>query len=262
MRERVTAVIPTKNVARIIVATLESLRFCDEVVIVDMFSDDETRAVCARYPNVRFIERSDYIYGNFNHGVEQASGDWIIRIDSDEVVGDELREAILEVLNGNPAGHQAYEAFCHLYFFGMRLRHGFGDQWRTMLFQKGVARYQVRSEHEGLTLSVAQGKLRGFYSHYTNPTISAWVQKTNYYSDRDLERVEQPIAPNRWRVGYETLRIFQRMYLRPGWLIKDGYLGFVVAGISAFAIFMQHAKVWEKAERLRRTRDGSEQTRA
>ena len=246
-RARVSAVIPAKNVANIIGPTLESLRFCDEVVVVDMFSTDATREVCARFPNVRFLQREDYIYGNFNHGVEQATGDWIIRIDSDEVVGDELRRSIESVLAGNPAGFDAYEAFCHLYFFGMRLRHGFGDQWRTMLFRKGTASYAVKSEHEGLTLTVPQGRLNGFYSHYTNPTVSTWVQKLNYYTDRDVERMATPVAPTRRRVAYETVRVFQRFYLGPGWLVRDGYLGFIVAGMVAFATFLQHAKTWEKS---------------
>lgn len=245
--QRVSAVIPTKNVAEIIIPTLESLRFCDEVVIVDMFSTDGTREICERYPNVRVIQRDDYIYGNFNHGAEEASGDWIIRIDSDEVIGDELRQSIQAVLRADDPTCDSYEAFCHLYFFGMRLRHGFGDQWRTMLFRKGTARYPVRSEHEGLVLAGPQGKLDGFYSHFTNPTISVWLQKINYYSDRDIERLREAVAPRRWRVAYETLRIFQRFYLGPGWLIRDGYLGFVVAGMTAFAIFLQHVKTWEKA---------------
>ena len=56
-RETVAAVIPTKNVANVIRPTLDSLEFCDEVIIVDMYSTDDTRAVCEGYPNVRFFER-------------------------------------------------------------------------------------------------------------------------------------------------------------------------------------------------------------
>src|SRR3954466_14724883 len=89
---KVAAVIPTKNVAEVIAPTLDSLAFCDEVIIVDMHSTDGTREVCERYPNVRFFERNDYIYGNFNFGVEQANSDWIVRLDSDEVISAALRD--------------------------------------------------------------------------------------------------------------------------------------------------------------------------
>ena len=258
-RDNVGAVIPTKNVANIVRPTLDSLRFCDEVVVVDMFSTDDTREVCESYPNVRFLQREDYIYGKFNYGVDRLTTDWVIRLDSDEVISDRLRDSILAVLENNVAGFQAYEALCHLYFFGKRMHHGFGNHWRTVLFRRGFARYAVRSEHEGLTLEGPQGRLEGHYSHFTNPTISSWIAKLNYYSDRDVERDPNPTPASRSRVLYQTVRNFQRMYLRPYWLIRDGYFGFVVAGISAFAIFLQHAKAWEKSERLEELRARGEE---
>ena len=202
----VAAVIPTKDVASVIRPTLESLRFCDEVIIVDMFSSDGTRELCESYPNVRFFQRDDYIYGNFNFGLEQARSDWIIRLDSDEVISRELENSIVEVLKSSPEGQpSAYEALCHLYFFGRRLRHGFGDQFRTTLFKKGSASYQVRSEHEHLQVTGPVGRLTGHYEHFTNPTVSTWIQKTNYYTDKDVERLSDPCTIPAWRVTYTVL---------------------------------------------------------
>jgi glycosyltransferase involved in cell wall biosynthesis len=250
-RARVSAVIPTKNVAGFIRPTLESLRFCDEVVIVDMFSTDESRAVCESYPNVRFYQRQDYIYGNFNYGIEQATGDWILRIDSDELVGPELRESILEVLAEPDPKFLHYDAFCHLYFFGMRLRHGFGDQWRTMIFKKGTARYPVESEHEGLTVTGPAGQLRGHYDHFTNPTLTAFLAKVNYYLDKDAERapIRPPLAP--WQVVLNSARWFRGAYWGKGKLRQDGYLGFVVAFCSAFSMALIELKAWERYEKSR-----------
>src|SRR5262245_27441672 len=108
-RATVAAVIPTKNVADIIAGTLESLRFCDEVIVVDMFSTDATRAVCELFPNVRFFQRHDYIYGNFNFGVELAKSEWIIRLDSDERLSPELQREIIELLSIAPTC-DVYEA--------------------------------------------------------------------------------------------------------------------------------------------------------
>ena len=249
-RHTVAAVIPTKNVADIIRPTLESLRFCDEVIIVDMFSTDGTRALCESYPNVRFLQRQDYIYSNFNYGVEQAKSEWIIRLDSDEVLSPELQRSIQEVLEQEQPAHPVYDAFCHLYFFGKRLRHGFGNQWRNTLFRKGAARYECRSEHEHLTVQGSVGRLKGHYDHFTNPTISRWMEKTNYYTDRDVERVARPIPTKPFWVMYYVFRQWQRLYLAPGWMMRDGYVGFAVAGLASFSVFMQYCKVWERAERL------------
>jgi glycosyltransferase involved in cell wall biosynthesis len=249
MAASISAVIPTKNVAGFIRPTLESLRFCDEVVIVDMFSSDDSRAVCESYPNVRFYQRQDFIYGNFNFGAEQATGDWILRIDSDEVVSPDLRESIQEVLADPDPKFLHYNAFCHLYFFGMRLRNGFGDQWRTMIFKMGTAHYLVQNEHEGLTLTGPAGRLRGNYDHFTNPTLSAWLAKANYYSDRNVERqaTRTPLPP--WRIITNLIRYFRGSYFGKGGLRKDGYLGFVVALVVAFDIAILELKMWEKHEK-------------
>ncbi len=249
MRTTVSAVIPTKNVAEKIGPTLDSLRFCDEVVIVDMYSTDNTREFCESYPNVKFYERQDYIYANFNYGVEQATSDWIIRLDSDEVLNPELQKAVQEVLEDPQPKHSNYDALCHLFFFGMKLNHGYGNQWRTLLFRKGTAYYKARSEHEGLTVNGAPGQLRGFYEHFTNPTISEWISKINYYTDRDIERA--PITPPRawWRIVLDMARYFRFAYFGSGNLRHDGYLGFVVALISAFSLALAEMKKWERYEK-------------
>ena len=250
-RATVSAVIPTKNVEKIIRPTLESLRFCDEVVIVDMFSTDNSRAVCESYPNVRFLQRQDFIYGNFNFGAEQANSEWILRIDSDEVVSPELRESIREVMRNPNPPFLHYDALCHLYFFGMRLRNGYGDQLRTMIFRKGTAQYQVKSEHEGLDCTGPPGKLTGHYDHFTNPSLSTWIAKTNYYTDKDIERAPiRPPLPS-WKVLLNMARYFRGAYFGKGRLRRDGYLGFVVALCSAFAIALMEMKGWEKYEKNR-----------
>ena len=214
-----------------------------------MFSTDRSKQIAAAYPNVRWHERDGYIYGNFNYGVASATSQWIIRLDSDEVLSTELQQSIVEILNSPSDRCQSYDALCHLYFFGKRLTHGFGNSWRTTLFRKGAARYQAKSEHEHLTVDGPVGRLSGHYDHFTNPTISAWIAKTNYYTDRDIERMPEPVvALPRWKITYQVLRLFQRLYLRPGWMCKDGYLGFVVSGLGAYGLFIQHCKAWERAE--------------
>jgi glycosyltransferase involved in cell wall biosynthesis len=253
---RVSAVIPARNVGRIIRPTLESLRFCDEVVVIDMFSTDDTRAVCESYPNVRFFQRRDYIYGNFNYGIDQATGDWIIRLDSDEVLSPGLQRSIQRVLADPDPPHTNYDAFSHLYLFGMRLRGLYGDQWRTVLFRKGCGRYEVRSEHEGLTLTGSTGRLDGHYDHFSTPSISAWIAKYNYYTDRDTERAAVRRPTPRWRVATDTLRFFWGAYFGKGRLYRDGYLGFAVAAIATIGQVLYHLKAWEKYERQRRSAAG------
>ena len=252
-RTKITAVIPTKNVGAIIRPTLESLRFCDEVVIIDMFSTDSTKAVCQSYPNVRFFQRQDYIFGNFNFGAEQASGEWILRLDSDEVVSDELRESIQQVISDSNPPYTNYDASCRLFLFGMQLHHFYGssDNWRTHLFRKGTARYPLQSEHEALQVTGPTGRLKGKYDHFSTPSISQWVGKYNYYTDLDAERTPSRPPRPRWRIVLDAARFFRGAYLGKGQLHRDGYLGLTVAVMATFGQVLLELKLWERYEKAR-----------
>ena len=248
-RQTVAAVIPTRNVADVIRPTLESLGFCDEIVIVDMHSTDGTRAACEAFPNVRFFERQDYIYGNFNFGVDQARSDWIVRLDSDEVVSPRLRESIEATLAEPGPRFDHYEAECHLYICGTWLRGGYGDGSRTTLFRKGTARYAVKGEHEQLTTTGPAGRLEGHYDHFSVPSLSNWMAKYNYYTDRDAERIPLRPPESPWKTVWHAANHFRGSYFGKGKLRRDGYLGFAVAVLAAFAQILLEMKVWEQWQR-------------
>jgi glycosyltransferase involved in cell wall biosynthesis len=102
-RQTVAVIIPTKNVAAFFRPTLESIRFADEVIVVDMSSTDGTTSLCTEYANVKVIDKVDYIYANVNTGFDAATTDWVIRLDSDEVLTAALQDEILSFLENPPA---------------------------------------------------------------------------------------------------------------------------------------------------------------
>src|SRR5947209_251059 len=89
-RQTISAVLCVFNEAHQIARCLDALAWCDEVVVVDRFSTDDTRKIAETYPNVRFFQREDWTNPNMNFGIEQATGDWILRIDCDEIVSPEM----------------------------------------------------------------------------------------------------------------------------------------------------------------------------
>ena len=104
-RERISAVLCVLNEAHQIARCLDALAWCDEVIVVDRFSKDATREIAEGYPNVRFFQREDWTNPNMNFGIEQASGDWILRIDCDEIVSSKLaREIETDVLAAPRSG--------------------------------------------------------------------------------------------------------------------------------------------------------------
>lgn len=257
-RATVAAVIPTKNVADFIAGALESLRFCDEVIIVDMFSTDDTRKICESYPNVRFFQRQDYIYGNFNFGVEQARSEWIIRLDSDERLSPKLQREIEHLLNGEIRA-DVYLAPFTSYVLGHPIRHG--SAWeqpvRTTLFRKGSVAYEVRSEHEDLTpanpkITPRIARLRHCYVHFSMPSISKFITKLDYYTERDYERTDPRAVRVRrpLRLMYSVPKYFIHQYLvRRGY--RDGYAGFAICALNAVYRLVHELKGWECANHLR-----------
>ena len=261
-RQTVAAVIPTKNCEKLMTGILDSLWFCDEVIVVDMFSTDQTRKICESYPNVRFFERQDYIYANFNYGMDQAKSQWIMRLDSDERLSIELQDEIMALLDAEP-DRTVYTAPYRSYFLGKPIHHGTSmvQTHRITLFRKGTLRYVTRSEHEDLTPTNKGpmppiGRLQGLYLHFSVPSITKYLKKIDYYSERDIERCdpnEITVRPP-WRVGISTLRYFYRNYVRyQGY--KDGYHGFTLCALDAFYMLINQLKEWERKEEIKKLHD-------
>jgi len=259
MRKKITVVIPTYNVERNIAQCLDALRWADEVNVVDMYSTDGTRKICQGYPNVRVYENRDYIYGNINYGIQRASHDWIMRLDSDEVVTPELADEIQQVvLTEREARYSGFYVPSRVFFFGRWIKYGPafdsrspvpGEAYRKLIFRKSTAFYRCEREHEDLTTTGEYGYLKAHYLHYSHESISAWIAKMNYYTDRDVERVPpERIAVPRWRplrVTYWLLGNFLGLYVgRRGY--RDGFHGFVVCALHALYPIIEQFKLWEK----------------
>lgn len=250
MRQTIAAVIPTFNVADLLDGALRSVAWCDQIIVVDMFSTDHTADVCQRFPNCRLFRRRGYIYENFNFGMEQADTDWILRIDSDERVSPALRDEILALLSrpADATPHAAYTAPMVVYLFGRQLKWGpVGEQRiRNMIVRRGRARYRVRMEHEDFAIDGTVGSLRHPYYHYATRTIGQFVAKINYYSDRDLERLERPVTRSPFQVLSRAARHFFYVYVRRRGY-RDGYHGFAFAALRAVYLVVGDLKEWEKA---------------
>lgn len=264
-RATLTVVIPVLNVEAIIARCLDALTWADEVIVVDMFSTDRTEEICRQYPNVVFYQNRDYIYANVNYGIDRAKGDWIMRLDSDEVVSPELAKEIQEEVLAKP--DTPYSGFWvpnRVYFFGKWIRYGvaydtrfgkdrIGYGHRKILFRRGTARYACQREHEDLTTQGEYGVLRGHYEHYSHPTVSGWIAKMNYYTDRDVERLDVLASDFRVPRPHRTLlalvKVFFDLYVRrKGY--RDGLHGFIVCALNTLYLLVERCKIWEKRYRL------------
>lgn len=261
----ISVIIPTFNVEKIISRCLDALKWADEVVVVDMFSTDRTREICESFPNVSFYQNKDYIFANVNYGIDHAKGDWLMRLDSDEVVTPELAQEIREkVLSLEDDGNSGYWVPSRVYFFGKWIKYGMaydsrrkgsGYGYRKILFKKGTARYECKREHEDLTVTGEYGCLEHPYDHYSHDSISTWLSKMNYYTDRDTERIEEDIPARlgaffALKMVLMPVRDFFKLYVQlRGY--KDGMHGLVVCLLNSMYAFVDRSKAWEKTWKAR-----------
>lgn len=259
MRKKISVVIPTFNVEKIIRRCLDALEWADEVTVVDMGSTDGTRPICEGYPNVRFHERRDSINGNVNYGAQRAVHDWLLFLASDEVVTPELAREIQDVVLSET--HPRYSGFyvpSRVFFFGRWIRYGPacdprspvpGEAYEKRLCRKGTASYRGEHSHEALTTTGEYGFLTNHYLHYSHDSISQWITKMNYYTDVDVGSVPVDrisIASfSRAKWFYWLLHNFYGLYVsRRGY--KDGFHGFIACVLHALYPVIEQFKLWEK----------------
>ncbi len=250
-RESLTVVIPTRNAAALLADCLESVAWADELIVVDMFSTDDTGAVCARYPQCRLVQRDDYIFGNVNFGFDEATSDWVMRLDTDERITPELAQEIGTILSDPPPDVVGYLFRQRMIILGRELRHGAGsDHYRQMMFRHGTARYPVRSEHEALETTGTWLRARNAYVHHNYSSVRQYMTKARYYTDKDVERAELPKRrPTIAKALFETARaeylyVVKKQGFRDGW---RGILDGTMRAVYQFLFWTKLRRRWTEA---------------
>ena len=239
-----SAVVITREEQKNIERCLGALSFCDEIVVVDSESRDQTVAIAEKFGAKVFLNPFKDFASQKKFAVSRATGAWILSIDADEVVTPSLREEILHRLKAS-GGFAAYALPRRNFIFGKRLRFGgSGRDAPVRLFRKGQACFEG-VVHESLRVDGAVGRLRKPLLHYSTPDTGGYFQKLTLYATLEAKTLDQRSAVFRsaaifWRpLG----RFLQRYFIQGGFL--DGYAGFLFAVLSSYYEFVRYAIFWE-----------------
>jgi len=237
---------------------LESLSFCDEIVVVDSNSTDATREIVARYTD-RLISQPFLGYAKQkNFALEQASNDWVVCLDADEAVSDELSAEIQEVIRGLGSEDEGPAGFVLdrlTWFLGVWHDHG---EWypddQLRVFRRSLGRWAGRDPHGHVDLEGSTRRLRGRLLHFNYRNLSDQVQTVDRFSQRQAQAMRDEGV--RFRLIDLLFRPFYRFV--KGYVLKQGFRkglpGFLVSISGAYAVFMKYAKLWEIQRRS--LRDG------
>ena len=238
-----SVIIITKNESAHIAECLDSVAFADEIIVVDSSSTDDTRDI-ARAKGARVVVTDDWPgFGpQKNRALDLATSEWVLSIDADERVTDELAHAIREELASPRADGYLIARLSN--FCGRWIRHsGWWPDRVLRLFRREAGRFTDAAVHESVQCEGRVQVLDGHFLHYPYPDLEALVTKINRYSSDAAAAMH---AKGR-KVGVpgvvgHALWTFIRIYfLRRGFL--DGREGFILAAAGAAGSFFRYGKL-------------------
>ena len=245
-RPRISAFVITKNEAAKIGECLESLAWVDEVVVVDDFSSDATPEICRSHGVSLHQHRFTGFKDQKCHAMNLASHDWVLELDADERVDEEMKLAILALKAEDYAGNDCFAFKRKTRFWGKWIRHG-------SLYPDYKARFYCRTRgvwsggniHERFIVNGPTRKLAGEILHPQDLDLMSYFQRTARYAD--LSAAEYHARGKRAKWHHVTIRpvatFCTRYLIRLGFL--DGVHGFVVAVMGALGTFMKYMKLYE-----------------
>jgi glycosyltransferase involved in cell wall biosynthesis len=267
-REKLTVIIPAYNVEKIIKPCLKSVCWADEILLVDSYSTDNTLQI-AREVGARVIQH-EYVYSakQKNWAIPQASNEWILLLDSDEVVTRTLKDEIEKLLASPEI--ENYDGF------GIARKHFFLGKWlkwggryplyNIRLFRR-ACRYEDRDVHAHIILPKNRVKeIAGDILHFSDPNLESFFSKFNRYSTYQANYMKKFSASKsniEWK-KFLTHYIYAKSIIKDYWYFiplapifrfaymyffrlgfLDGRYGFLIATLYAFQDYVSKTKYLE-----------------
>ncbi len=239
------AVIITKNEESNLERCLQSLSFCDEIVVVDAESIDGTVAIAQRYTKKVYILPWLGFVDQRQKALSFAESEWILSIDADEEVSAELRAELLAAIR-LPEAKAAYSFPRKTIHFGRWIRHGGWYPNRLFrLFRKSQGEWRGNEVHEYWHTEGERGELTADLLHYSFDNLADQVARNNTYSSLGARglKAKGVSFSFAWLCVKTTSKFLETYLLKRGFL--DGYPGLIISVSAAYAVFLKWAKLWE-----------------
>jgi len=245
-KHKISACVITFNEEKNIHRCLGSLTWCDEIIVLDSFSTDNTIELCKQYTENVHQEKWEGYITQRNRSKKLATHDWVLIMDADEEVSDEMREQIETVLQQDEIPFAGYEFPRQVYYLGRWIKFGEWNPDRKLRFFKKIKGNSGGEEpHDMVFIDGPVKRLSGKIYHYTYDDIADHIKQANHFSSLSAEAKFK--AGKKAKITDIILRPsfrFVKSYLlKLGFL--DGRRGFIIAYISAFSVTMKYYKLWD-----------------
>jgi len=248
-RQKLSVTIITYNEEKCIRDALESVKWADEIVVIDSLSTDRTVEICREYTErVYQVAWHGYVKQK-NIATEKTSYDWVLNIDADERISEGLAKEIRQVLAETPQ-YAGYFMPRKTYYLGAWINHcGWYPDYKLRLFDKRVSKWVGKALHEKVHVEGPTTYFHHDLYHYTYENISDHVQTMNNYTS--IAAAQKTGSISGADILIRTLFTFFKKYLlKQGF--RDGTRGMIVSLLSAFTVALKYSKLWERQQNVTR----------
>jgi glycosyltransferase involved in cell wall biosynthesis len=242
----ISLVMIAKNEEKDIANCINSAKdLVDEIIVVENGSTDKTVEV-AKSLGAKVLHREfDTFASQKNYALSLAKNDWVLHLDPDEYLSEELKAEIKKALTENKGNPDGYDIPYKNYFLGKLMRHtGLGSEHHVRLFKKSKSMFGGGLIHEGIRVEGKTLKLRGHIVHNSYPDMEEYLEKFNDYTTLAANKM---FAASKkfsiFRVLSVPVEFWKRFLFKLGFL--DGFRGLVWSAISAFYVFVKYVKLWK-----------------
>ncbi len=243
--KKISVVIITKNEEKNIAQCLESVKWVDEIIVIDSESEDKTVEIAERYGAKVFSPEWRGYGPAKQEGVKQTSHDWVFSIDADEVLTTQLTDEIQTLLSQDDMC-DGYLMPRKTNFMGRWINH---SNWYPdhvlRLFNKTKGGFNSNLVHEAIEIEGKKAYLKNDLLHYSYPTLDEYFRKSNIYTRMGAEDLlAQGKKSGFFGICIKPIAAFIKHYfLKKGFL--DGMEGFLISFLSAVAVMVKYAKLRE-----------------
>jgi glycosyltransferase involved in cell wall biosynthesis len=240
---KISTVIIARNEEKMIEDALDSVSFCDEIIVIDNNSTDNTKKIAEKKnAKVYDVNSNDFSFLR-NYGLEKSSSEWILYLDSDERVSEQLQSSIKKVVS-NGSEYSAFFLKRKNYYFGK-------NEWPQIeklerLFKKQNLKKWKGQLHESPIIEGSIGELDGYIFHFTHRDLDSMLNKTIEWSSTEALLRYNSGHPQMtwWRFPRVMITAFLSSYIKQQGF-RAGAVGLMESVYQAFSIFITYAKLWE-----------------
>jgi glycosyltransferase involved in cell wall biosynthesis len=253
-RATISAFIVCCNEERQIRRCLESVKWCDEIVVVDSGSTDATLEICREYTAKIYHRAWEGYVIQKRFALEQCSSDWVLNIDADEEVSPELQREIQAILVADtaPARPEIHGYYLNrvVYFLQRWWRKGgWYPEYRLRLCRRAVTTWGGEDPHEKAFVRGATKRCVGELFHYSFTDLTDYVRRLNTLSANAAHTlIKKGRSGSLINIILHPLARFFKFYVSKRGF-REGTAGLIVATIEAYSAFLKYAKVWELQNR-------------